>query len=236
MADIWSFGCVVLEMGTASSPWGHPGNMKGQGKIDVIVQEPMMPPQRQNFQSNVWSKHFSVTFGFSLHYPPETASLGISALSGCFQPPRKFDNPMAAMQLARTYQSVNFAAKTDTGWMIAPFVSHHVELSFTSQGIRSVCPMRRHPFQSTSPISTAASFIDACKEILTRGCVWWFFLCLVVVFALVTWVCLSLSCVILVDFLFLASSVLVCFVVFLVGIISVAVCVWSVFVWRPQIQ
>ena len=26
MADIWSFGCVVLEMGTASSPWGHPGS------------------------------------------------------------------------------------------------------------------------------------------------------------------------------------------------------------------
>lgn len=120
---------------------------------------------------------FSITFGFSLqHYPPETASLGISALGGCFQPPRKFDNPMAAMQLARTYQSVNFAAKTDTGWMNTPFVSHHVELSFTSQGIRSVCPTRRHPFQSTSPTSTAASFIDACKEILTRGCAWWFFL------------------------------------------------------------
>ena len=63
MADIWSFGCVVLEMGTASSPWGHPGNervvwilypiqsMKGQGKFDVIVQEPMMP-HGENFQSN----------------------------------------------------------------------------------------------------------------------------------------------------------------------------------------
>ena len=136
MADMWSFGCVVLEMGTASSPWGHPGNervvwilypiqsMKGQGKIDVIVQEPMMP-HGDKISKATRSKHFSVTFGFSLqHYPPETASLGISALSG-FQPPRKFDNPMAAMQLARTYQSVNFAAKTDTGWMIAPFVSHH---------------------------------------------------------------------------------------------------------------
>lgn len=52
---------------------------------------------------------------------------------------------------------------------------------------------------------------------------------MVVVFALLTWVCLCLSCVILVDFLFLASSVLVCFVVFLVGIISVAVCVLECF-------
>ena len=25
MADMWSFGCVVLEMGTAQSPWGSLG-------------------------------------------------------------------------------------------------------------------------------------------------------------------------------------------------------------------
>ena len=76
MADMWSFGCVVLEMGTASSPWGHPGNervvwilypiqsMKGQGKIDVIVQEPMMP-HGDKISKATRSKHFSVTFGFS---------------------------------------------------------------------------------------------------------------------------------------------------------------------------
>ena len=33
MADIWSFGCVVLEMGTASSPWGHPGNERVEGLV-----------------------------------------------------------------------------------------------------------------------------------------------------------------------------------------------------------
>ena len=160
MADIWSFGCVVLEMGTASSPWGHPGK---RVSLDTVSDSKHERP-RQNlcncagthdvsWRENFQSSKVETLFPSRLVFPSSTIHLklpplGISALGGCFQPPRKFDNPMAAMQLARTYQSVNFAAKTDTGWMNTPFVSHHVELSFTSQGIRSVCPTRRHPFRA----------------------------------------------------------------------------------------
>jgi len=44
MADIWSFGCVVLEMGTASSPWGKFDNpMAAMYKIGMSNETPPIP-------------------------------------------------------------------------------------------------------------------------------------------------------------------------------------------------
>ncbi len=135
------------------------------------------------FSKATRSKHFSslLIFPFStIHLKP---------------PPLEFQHCAASSHQGNStiqWQRCSWHAAI-SGWMIAPSESHDVELSFTGQGIRSECPMRRHPFQRASPMSTAASFIDACKEILTRGCAGWFFNWLFF-FALVTCVYL---CVVL---------------------------------------
>merc|ERR1719229_669925 len=44
MADIWSFGCVVIEMATAASPWGKFDNpMAAMRKIGMSKETPPIP-------------------------------------------------------------------------------------------------------------------------------------------------------------------------------------------------